>query len=319
MEVICPVCETPALGEPRATEDASFCDCPNCGKYHISRTAYKCLDGPFSSRYSRLDEKARAVLSHEIWMRQGQDKPFEVQSLHLTAAENGSLPSPVDQLDSFIMFIGNSQGDSPGEKVLHKSADLRAKIGALNRNDVIFIDQQAEEEALLEKLAKNELCGGRLTLAGWKRYRELKRGKSHSDVAFMAMPFGNKEVTDMVETVFRPAVEETGFHLKRIDDETPTGLIDNRLRVEIGMCRFLIVDLTDENRGAYWEAGYAEGLGKPVIYTCSRTHFEKEKTHFDTNHQHTIVWDPAEPKKAAESLKATIRATLPFEARMPEE
>jgi nucleoside 2-deoxyribosyltransferase len=122
-----------------------------------------------------------------------------------------------------------------------------------------------------------------------------------------------------VDEVFRPAVEQTGFRLEHLDDEPAAGQIDDRLRVEIRMCRFLIADLTDDNRGAYWEAGYAEGLGKPVIYTCNKFYFEKEGTHFDTNHHQTVVWDPGNPNKAAEDLKATIRATLPFEAKMPAE
>ena len=50
-------------------------------------------------------------------------------------------------------------------------------------------------------------------------------------------------------------------------------MIDDRLRVEIQSARFLIADLTHENRGAFWEAGYAEGLGKPVIYTCEESVF----------------------------------------------
>lgn len=138
-------------------------------------------------------------------------------------------------------------------------------------------------------------------------------------MAFMAMPFRDEEVTAMVDDVFKPAVEETGFQLKRLDDEAPAGNIDNRMRVEIRLCKFLIADLTNENRGAYWEAGYAEGLGKPVIYTCSEAYFDEHGTHFDANHQHTIVWDPENPGKAAEDLKSTIRATLPFEAKMQDD
>ena len=38
--------------------------------------------------------------------------------------------------------------------------------------------------------------------------------------------------------------------------------------------KFVIVDLTHDNHGAYWEAGYAEGLGKPVIYVCKKDKFE---------------------------------------------
>ena len=72
--------------------------------------------------------------------------------------------------------------------------------------------------------------------------------------------------------------------------------------------------LSDENQGAYWEAGYAEGLDKPVIYTCSKEKFKG--IHFDTSHLLCIKWDPDDPSAAGEMLKATIRNTLPNEAIM---
>ena len=45
-----------------------------------------------------------------------------------------------------------------------------------------------------------------------------------------------------------------------------------------------------DNSGAYWEAGFAEGLGRPVIYTCEKRYFDEHKTHIDANHSLTIVW-----------------------------
>ena len=97
-----------------------------------------------------------------------------------------------------------------------------------------------------------------------------------------------------------------------LSDEPRAGLIDNRLRVEIQAARFLISDLTHDNSGAYWEAGYAEGLGKPVIYTCRKDVFEGERgTHFDTNHLLTVPWSEGELPEAMEVLKASIRATIP--------
>jgi nucleoside 2-deoxyribosyltransferase len=112
-------------------------------------------------------------------------------------------------------------------------------------------------------------------------------------------------------------VAATGFDLKRLDEGQPAGLIDDRLRVEIRQCRFLIADLTNENRGAYWEAGFAEGLGKPVIYTCRKDVFEDKAkgTHFDTNHHLTVTWELDKLDDAVGRLKATIRATLPDEAK----
>jgi len=106
------------------------------------------------------------------------------------------------------------------------------------------------------------------------------------------------------------------MHQRRLDDIPKAGLIDDRLRNEIRTSRFLISDLTHENAGTYWEAGYAEGLGKPVIYTCEESKFESQKTHFDTNHHLTVIWNKDHPKEVVEKLKATIRATLPDEAKL---
>ena len=118
--------------------------------------------------------------------------------------------------------------------------------------------------------------------------------------------------------MIKDAVSKTGFEIRRLDEEKRAGLIDDKLRVEIRRSKFLIADLSDENNGAYWEAGYAEGLGMQVIYICEEEKFEQKKTHFDTNHHLTVQWknDPESLQKFAEELKATIRATFPAEAKM---
>jgi hypothetical protein len=87
--------------------------------------------------------------------------------------------------------------------------------------------------------------------------------------------------------------------------------------VALRTSRFVVSDLSYQNNyGAYWEAGFAEGLGRPVIYTCRKEEWDERKTHFDTNHLNTIIWDPDKLDDAALRLIATIRATLPAEAKM---
>lgn len=132
----------------------------------------------------------------------------------------------------------------------------------------------------------------------------------------MAMKFGDEQLTLVLENVFKPSAKRAGFDLSKLDDVPKAGLIDDRLRVEIQASDFLVADLTHDNLGAYWEAGYAEGLGKPVIYTCEKSKFASAKTHFDTNHHLTILWDAAAPEVAGNELVATIRATLPHLARL---
>lgn len=73
----------------------------------------------------------------------------------------------------------------------------------------------------------------------------------------MAMPFGNPAI-DALHSRLKQAVSETGFDLRRLDEKPKAGLIDDHLRVEIRTSRFLVVDLTDGNQGAYWEAGFGE-------------------------------------------------------------
>ena len=89
------------------------------------------------------------------------------------------------------------------------------------------------------------------------------------------------------------------------------GIIDNIMRVQIRAAKFVIADiLTHDNRGAYWEAGYAEGLGKPVIYICEKGKFDKEKTHFDTNHCTTVPWSRGDDEGFRQQLTATLRRSL---------
>ena len=66
-------------------------------------------------------------------------------------------------------------------------------------------------------------------------------------------------------------------------------------------CRFLIMDISDPNYGAYYEAGYARGLGKEIIITCSHDTHNKEytteeerrhlKPHFDIAQKQILVWN----------------------------
>ena len=68
--------------------------------------------------------------------------------------------------------------------------------------------------------------------------------------------------------------------------------------------RFLIMDISDPNYGAYYEAGYAEGLGKEVIISCRKSIYNKKymseeekkyerylKPHFDIAQKQTLLWE----------------------------
>ena len=131
----------------------------------------------------------------------------------------------------------------------------------------------------------------------------------------MALKFGDATIDRMVEECARPAVKRTGFDLRILTDQQGTGLIDNQIRAALLSARFVISDLTQGSYGAYWEAGFGEGLGIPVIYTCEKSEWKTNNTHFDTNHMATIIWDINDLKNSEDALVAMIRATLRAEAK----
>jgi len=56
----------------------------------------------------------------------------------------------------------------------------------------------------------------------------------------------------------------------RIDKEQPLeGMVD-RIKAEIKRSSFVVADLTDERQSCYYELGYADGLGTPVICVASQ-------------------------------------------------
>jgi nucleoside 2-deoxyribosyltransferase len=150
----------------------------------------------------------------------------------------------------------------------------------------------------------------KLTPQGWQRVDDLKRAHVSSRYAFFARQFENADLDRLFDSYLRRAVLDTGYNLRTVTQKA--GHIDAIIEDEIRRCRFLIADLSDDNAGAYWEAGFAQGLGKNVIYICRAKdeHGERKKTHFDTDHRQTIRWDVADPDAFAKQIKAVIRNTL---------
>lgn len=254
-------------------------------------------------------------------MQRDKVPPPVISGIILPKAED-PLPSPAEQADSLILWLGDHQ-PSPGCALQIDELELSAWVGAAitpnwGNEELTWLLRQPQLETLMEQatVSINGPSRLRLTFAGWQRYEALKRAEVESRKAFMAMEFGHAELDQIVNEYFKPAVGKTGFELRVLTDGQPAVLIDDQLRVALRTSRFVIADLTHRNNGAYWEAGFAEGLGRPVIYTCRKKEWQECKTHFDTNHLNTIIWDLSNPEDAATRLSATIRATLPAEAKM---
>jgi len=262
---------------------------------------------------------AAAKISHALRRAQKLNSEVFFSTATIEAVLRRPLPRPQEQADLLIRWLAQNL-PGPGELVDISPKTHAGVVGAKSDSGFALILDHLFEIGLLTGHQLNTIgaqgdARATLSFRGWTYYEELAKGGIAYRKAFMAMKFGDPVLEQILSNVFKPAAKLAGFDLFKLDDVPRAGLIDDRLRVEIQSADFLVADLTHDNLGAYWEAGYAEGLGKPVIYTCEQTRFEQTKTHFDTNHHLTIVWDATTPDAAASALKATIRATLPHLAK----
>ena len=225
--------------------------------------------------------------------------------------------SPAVLAMDIIRYIGDQVSES-GEPIEELSAaDLQSTCYAPSEG---FTEQLVEEliaSGSIRMIGPEKTGGGaefyqvNLTLKGWEQYEAEKRGGFAGNYGFLAMQFNEHDLDTFVKDVLKPAVKTaTDCDLVDVRDVAKAGIIDNIIRVQIRDAKFIIVDLTHDNHGAYWEAGYAEGLGKPVIYICEKKKFDKKGTHFDTNHCTTVPWSRDDDDGFRQELTATLRRSL---------
>ena len=310
-EVKCPLC----LRDASSEGDGSSGDgrvgekfaCPGCGPF----VAWPKLHGTVQQLVQGEDEGTkRALLTYAVRKMQRENGPPFVSTHIVEKILKGSLPSLFQQADNLVLWLGTHL---PGETLPIHATTHQSIVGSETPDAFAFVVKHLSDSGILNVEDRIGRAYATLTFKGWRYLDQLHRGAASSRKAFMAMEYGDSTLDECVERA-RHAVKKTGFTLQRLDDMPKAGLIDDRLRVEIRTSRFLIADLTHENAGAYWEAGFAEGLGKPVIYTCEKSKFDRAKTHFDTNHHLTVPWSADDLSSFEEALKTTIRATLPDEA-----
>jgi hypothetical protein len=238
--------------------------------------------------------------------------------------ETAALPYPARALDNVVIWFAE-KSPWPGAKFDITYPEFRAVIGAVDEAAFDAYIGWLRETGWFDSISGDTISGNAMVQAclsplGWERYRELTATGLHSRLAFMAMKFGDPLLDSAFADHFVPAVGQAGYELRTVATDQGAGLIDDQIRVGIRTARFVVADLTHGNQGAYWEAGFAEGAGKPVIYTCREDIFsssnKNERPHFDTGHLATVLWKPSDLPDAARRLKAMVRATLPGEAQM---
>ena len=263
------------------------------------------------------EEKARLTTWLIDQRSQGEERPLITKgTIEYVKAKS---PLPVhERADRLLRLLADQT------TLLGTTFDIRKDLGAvyawsesIRREEIGYLVDYLVKMEWVDSIPRvtTVRCGDyqipallRVTVGGRGRISELKANVDSSQV-FVAMWF-SEEMTACFEKGIRPAVEAAGFRAMRIDQKEHINKIDDEIIAEIRRSRFLVADFTQGSDGArggvYYEAGFAQGLGLPVIFTCRE---DSVKTlHFDTNHYNHIVWNT--PEELCANLKNRILAVI---------
>lgn len=303
---VCPICHR-ALNEDLRTNDhvnILHVECSYCGNYKITSHV---LHSWLIDRQQRNDpDMDMSIALRHLGLGSTSvikltDKNYE------DIKQRVRIPSdPLEVLDLLMIHCGRLA--------------TRFNVGiSIPVTDIplLFVHDDNEMQAILVMAMELEFIGQyhfdkkyytfSLLVKGWEKITQLRKVRSESKQVFVAMKFGDSVLDKIFEKAIVQAVELCGYHAYRIDKDQHNDKICDKIIAEIKQSAFIIADFTYHRGGVYFEAGFAKGLGIPVIWTCREDDFDN--LHFDTRQYNHIKWRSAEDLKQnlVDRIKATIK------------
>jgi len=346
----CPICGSPTKSSEVINESDIFeYDCYRCGKYKIEKNA---LDVYKERTKTKSRELKKQIALFTGWIRENQNITINNNSInHLYSLKLPTLNHRAtnllksftdqydliggintinfDELERILPII--SHGDKLDEFDLAVAYDLKY-IAATWSYDIrelefIYEDYLIKGKKYLTKINQN-FC--KINPKGWAYLETFRNPNPDSKKAFVAMWF-DEEMENIYDEHIEKAIQDAGYKSIQIGRKEHNNDINDEIIGEIRSCKFVVADLTGNRGGVYYEAGFADGLNIPVIYTCREDWWDKEvekkveaelevgkkesvkitekrKVHFDLNHKNFIKW--RDGNELYEKLLNRIKATI---------
>jgi len=272
--------------------------CETCGKFKIKKETVELEDGVKKYEYKKY------ILSGITRQRSDDGIETEITNSNIKQLiDSASIPGDLlEAIDRVLFYIQGKTSDYSDKVKILYDTDYPIAFSK-NRNEFQFILMRLVEIGYLHIYEKVNF---RITIEGWKYLVEKRKEKRDSSQAFVAMNF-NSEFDSLYDEGMKKALEETGYKSIRVDREHHNEKIDDYIVAEIRKSGLLVADVTGNRSGVYFEAGFAMGLGIPVIWTCREDFIDE--VHFDTRQYNHILWSTLEELK--QKLIERIEATLP--------
>jgi hypothetical protein len=286
-------------------------ECSVCGQYEVATVAWS------TDEWKSLPKHLWAGLLRNVWEIIGT--PFFVKGEMINSVETLQRASPIavpNDTDipakaDFILRHLRRKSNHAGQ-IVELSGATDYSVGFChNESEFRFcLEYLAQRQfvMLMPKWDGQESWDYRITPAGWAYLAGV--GAESKEQGFIAMAFQSEFSDELNTNGLKPGVAGAGYLPLRIDSKEHNNRIDDEIVAEIRKSRFVVADLTGKNAGAYFEAGFAMGLGRPVIWTCEQSEIDANKVHFDTRQYSIVPWTKDKWPDFAKRLTQRIEATL---------
>ena len=304
-KICCPACDNLNAAK-YLFENCYQISCPKCGRFNIGN-AFNIPD---------LTEEEKIKLRYWLYKLGENDNkrlqnPVDSYNKDKFFSQIISPSSLLDKIDLVLEYMYSKTN------FLYETVKLETEINyplffCRNAGELVNILKYLKEKNYIdfgtscESATNKNFYVGNLLPEGIK-YIEESGKNPKSDQCFVAMWF-NEATDNAWNKAISKAIEEAAYKPIKIDEVEHTDDINDRIISEIRRSKFLIVDLTGNRGGVYFEAGFGFGLGLPVIYTCRKD--QLDDVHFDLKHRNMIFWEDEELDKFKDALITRIRAVI---------
>lgn len=305
MAANCPICWNPFADQepPDAKGMLKYrCDC--CGQFRITESV---LDDLASEREHTPVFHGLAATARQ---RSDVGGILEITPDNWRGLAAAHVNTPVSRKAQMLLELLRKRSREFGPPVKFTPEFDWPVIDAASPDECLALVESLRSQGLvIDQGITAASARWALSMSGWQAVEPV--AGSSSGRCFVAMSFAETD-QDIFDLAIKPAVEEDcGFLAVRVDREHFPEHVVERILVDIRRAQFVVADFTQQKCGVYFEAGFALGLGREVIWTCRHDHIDGPdfKLHFDTNHFPHIVWKSLADLR--EKLATRIRARIP--------
>lgn len=309
MDNKCIVCKREAeIYQEQSINDSLSYNCPNCGDFAVMGRTQSALLNESKNVLFKL-----SCLLAEKRVRKGT----KILLTNIHEEINGDFLlmdylewlkdfpiSAFEILDRSLLNIA-AQIEHPAEQVFVEE-EVKELFFSSDLDRLMYVtDQLYKLGYITEMTSTNEWIN--IETKGWEKIDKLKRKPAgNTKQVFVAMWF-DSTTKDYYDNGFVKAIEDGNkYKALRVDKLEHNNKICDQIIAEIKRSKFLVADFSGERGGVYFEAGYAHGIGIPVIWTVHENW--KDKLHFDTRQYNHIIYNDAD--ELYKKLKARIQATI---------